>query len=165
MAIRSVSEHELNSTISSSFKKLGIDHPTVYQEDAVRNFLNGNDVLVCLPTGEGKSFCFACIPIVFDALRGLKKKSIAIVVSPLRALIKDQVEKFNSIGLNAAFVGVEKMCEDSLHSIKNGECQLVYSTPESLVNKVQWRELLRSDIYKKYLVAVVVDEAHCIEQW
>ena len=72
MAIRSVlSKHELNSTISSSFKEaIGIDNRTVYQEDAVWNFLNGNDVLVCLPTDGGKSFCFTCILVAFDALRG-----------------------------------------------------------------------------------------------
>ena len=80
-----------------SYWKLGIQTPTTNQIDTSFNFMVGKDVLVCLPTGEGKSYCFASIPIVFDTLHEGQVRSIGIVVSPLKALIKNQVERFNKV--------------------------------------------------------------------
>ena len=60
------------------------------QETAVRAFVNGRDVFVSIPTGGGKSLCYSLLPSVFDILRG-KPQSLAIIVSPLVALMKDQV--------------------------------------------------------------------------
>ena len=61
------------------------------QIEVVRNFLEGHDVFGVLPTGYGKSICFACLPLIFDHLSGLKESSIVIVVAPLVAIMKDQV--------------------------------------------------------------------------
>lgn len=97
-----VSKSNLDAAIDSAFEKLGIAEATIHQKEAVSNFVVGNDVLVCIPTGEGKSFCFSTIPLVFDIL--FNTESIAIVISPLKALIKDQVTRFNSLGLRAASV-------------------------------------------------------------
>ena len=64
------------------------------QKEAVSTFLRRKDVFVALSTGYGKSLCYACLPFAFDQLRGTEKKSIAIVISPLVAFMKDQVSSF-----------------------------------------------------------------------
>ena len=61
------------------------------QEEAVRRFVEGRDVLVSFPTGGGKSLCYSVLPLVFDKLRKTAGQSLVIVVSPLIALMKDQV--------------------------------------------------------------------------
>ena len=53
----------------------------------------------------------------------------------------------------------------SLDRLKKGECQLIYITPEAVICNPYWRELLRTDAYQKNLVALVVDEAHCVKKW
>ena len=63
------------------------------------------------------------------------------------------------------FVGELQHDLQSLHSVKEGKVQLLYVSPESILRNTQWREMLLSDIYKANLVAVAVDEAHCIAQW
>ena len=70
-------------------------------------FLEGYDVFVSLPTGGGKSLCFACLPMVFDRLRGVTHRCIAAIVSPLKALMHDQVTKSCSLGMTAVQVGME----------------------------------------------------------
>lgn len=91
--------------IRESVKELGHELPTQDQEEVVLKFVSGRDVFVSLPTGSGKSVCFACVSMVFDKLRGLNQSSsITVVVSPLHALMEDQVTKFTSRGLQAAYV-------------------------------------------------------------
>lgn len=68
------------------------------QEQAILSFVTGEDVFVSLPTGYGKSLCFALLPSVFDQIKGVDKKSVVIVVSPLIALMKDQVSTFQPKG-------------------------------------------------------------------
>ncbi len=74
--------------------KLGYAKLCPQQEIAVTNFLKGRDVFVCLPTGSGKSLCYCLLPAAFDQLRHAKdtrSQSVVVVVSPLIALMKDQV--------------------------------------------------------------------------
>ena len=84
---------------------LGYDRPNEDQETAVNEFLKGRDVFVSLPTGAGKSLCYACLPLSFDYLRRhdtsseVLHHSIAVVVSPLTSLMKDQVESFSKRGM------------------------------------------------------------------
>ena len=66
-------------------------------------FLFGNDVFVSLPTGYSKLLCFGLLPYVFDALRGVEKKSIVLAVCPLVALMKEHVN-FSSMGIPAAYI-------------------------------------------------------------
>ena len=84
---------------------LGYDRPNEDQETAVNEFLKGRDVFVSLPTGAGKSLCFACLPLLFDYLRCHDKSSevlhhsMAVVVSPFTSLMKDQDEFFSKRGI------------------------------------------------------------------
>ena len=85
-------------------QQLGYEEPTEEQEEALMKFAAGKDVFISLPTGSGKSVCFASVSLLFDKIRRLKVPvektcSVTIVVSPLVALMQDQVSKFTSRGL------------------------------------------------------------------
>lgn len=93
-------------------------------------------MFVSLPTGSGKSVCFACTPLVFDKLRRHKESGpchhcITVIVSPLNALMEDQVAKFRSKGLKATYVGCDQIDTDA---VINGEMQLLYLGPESVLS-------------------------------
>ena len=85
--------HQVNAAILQAVRTLGYDRPTEDQRDAIRSFVEGVDVFVSLPTGSGKSLCYACLPVLFDVLRGDvdQQGSIVVVVSPLSSLMQDQV--------------------------------------------------------------------------
>jgi ATP-dependent DNA helicase RecQ len=125
------------------------------QEDIITASLNGNDVLALLPTGGGKSICFQ-VP-------AMAKEGLCLVISPLIALIKDQVENLKTKGINAlaiysgmSFIEVKK----TLHNAAYGNYKFLYVSPERLETK----------LFLEYLPAmninlIAVDEAHCISQW
>lgn len=81
--------HQVNAAILQAVHKLGYDRPTEDRKDAIRSFVEGTDVFICLPTGSGKSLC---MPANLDILRsdGGQQNSI-VVVSPLSSLMQDQV--------------------------------------------------------------------------
>ena len=122
------------------------------------------DIVVIPAEGSGKSICFAALPLVFDALQG-KRGSICLVVSPLTALMKDQVDAFKDRGLSAAFCGSQQTEKKTLDRIREGCYQLVYITPEALVNNTIYRNMLLETVWQENLVAYVIDEAHCIKTW
>lgn len=165
-----VTTGDINAAIQGAVTRLDYNAPTTEQENAVTAFVSGMDVFVSLPTGGGKSLCYACLPWVFDALRSdgevvSQHRSIVVVVSPLLSLMKDQVSCFNSRGLNCAFVGTEQMDPTVLARVKNGEFQLLYISLESMLTVLHWRQMLQSTVYQKNLVGVIIDEAHCVEKW
>ena len=91
-----VNEPDLCVAILGSVQNMGFDSPTENQTSAIKIFIRGHDVFISLPTGSGKSFCFASLPGLFDRLRQMIKAndhhhSIVVVVSPIRALMQDQV--------------------------------------------------------------------------
>ena len=154
---------------------LGYDEPTDEQMHILRAFLVGSDVFACLPTGSGKSLCYAALPSAFGYLRSMSKGNlqgrqitsscIVVVVSPLTALMVDQVSMFEKRGLKAAFVGKEQTDENIRQQVEKGVFSLVFMSPESLLQVLRWREMFRSTIYQDNLVGLVVDEAHCVERW
>ena len=89
---------------------------------------------MALPTGYGKSLCYGCLPGAFDHLRRSKAKSIVVVISPLVALMKDQVNNFASKGLSAGYVS-----EDPSHEMKlgvlPGAYRLVFFSLEAVLNQ------------------------------
>ena len=95
------------------------------QREVVEAFVCGRDVFVCLPTGYGKSFCYGCLPIVFDCLRG-QTSSIVVVVTPLVAIMKEKALNFEKKGLTAVCItgrsnGVTCCCTVQ-HSPVTGYC-------------------------------------------
>jgi len=125
------------------------------QEDIVQSVLAGKDVLALLPTGGGKSICFQ-VP-------AMAKEGICLVVSPLIALMKDQVQHLRSRGITAFAIYSGMTRKDIVATFKlaiTGNCKFLYVSPERL----------ETDLFKEFLPAldvnlIAVDEAHCISQW
>lgn len=125
------------------------------QEDVINHVLEGNDTLALMPTGGGKSICFQ-VPAI-------AKEGICIVVTPLIALMKDQVENLRSKGIEAVaiFAGMSKREVDiMLDNCVYGKIKFLYLSPERLMN-----ELVRERIRYMNVNLFAVDEAHCISQW
>lgn len=110
----------IDSAIDRAIDFLGLE-VTLKEEqrEALRVFLGGKDVFVALPTGFGKSLCFALIPVVFDVLRGSEgdRRSIALVVFPLTSLMMEQREKFKTSGVSAEFVGELQQDVDAIEGL------------------------------------------------
>ena len=128
------------------------------QEEIISTLLSGNDVFVLMPTGGGKSLCYQ--------LPALLSEGTAIVVSPLIALMKNQVDAINGI---SAEEGVGHVLNSSLNKtqtkqvfddIKSGKTKLLYVAPESLV-KEEYLNFLK----EIKISFVAIDEAHCISEW
>ena len=167
----SVPSAVVRGAILGAFGQLEYKSPTGDQEEAILEFVKGHDVFVSLPTGAGKSLCYASLPYIFDSIRqhlqsnGGKEvsgESISIVVSPLRALMKDQVDNFQKRGLKCAFMGQDSFAKAAIVA---GKYQLVFISPEYLLGDLAVRTMFRSDVYVDNLMALVVDEAHCIDTW
>jgi ATP-dependent DNA helicase RecQ len=125
------------------------------QEEIIASVLSGHDTLALLPTGGGKSVCFQ-VP-------GLAKEGICIVVSPLIALMKDQVENLVAKGIEAVSIvsGMSKREIDiTLDNCIYNPVKFLYLSPERLLS-----ELVRERIKYMNVNLIAVDEAHCISQW
>jgi len=125
------------------------------QEDIIQSVLDGNDTLALMPTGGGKSLCFQ-VP-------ALLKPGICIVVSPLIALMKDQVENLKEKGIKAIAIisGMGKREVDiALDNCIYGDIKFLYLSPERLLS-----DLVRVRIRHMQVNLIAIDEAHCISQW
>lgn len=156
----------IDDSIDAAAVSLNFHPLKTKQCKAVEAFMRGNDVFVALPTGYGKSVIFGILPTAYDLFCGhTESKSIAIIVSPLAALIKDMKEKFVPRGVNAEFLGELQEDPGAIARVVDGKHQLVFVSPENLLENPLHRGMLASEVYQNNLVAVVVDEAHCIEKW
>jgi ATP-dependent DNA helicase RecQ len=125
------------------------------QEEIIRDSLAGKDVFALLPTGGGKSLCFQ--------LPALARDGLTVVVSPLIALMKDQVDALQAAGVSATFLNSSLAAEESrkrLRGLHNGEFKLLYVAPERLMLSG-----FLSDLQKWNVQLIAVDEAHCISEW
>ena len=111
-----VSEPSVSAAISHAVRRLGYSVIRPEQKQVVEGFVLGRDVLVSFPTGSGKSLCFMLLPYIFDCLRS-SSTSIVIVISPLIALMQDQVESLCQRGVRAAFLynGTDRTIKDGIY--------------------------------------------------
>lgn len=91
--------------------------------------------------------------------------SIVVCICPLISIMVDQHAKFTARGLKTEYVGESQFNSTAEDRILTGEVQLVYISPESLLTNVKFRKMLLSTPYRENLVALVVDEAHCVRTW
>ncbi len=125
------------------------------QADVIQALLYGRDVLTLMPTGGGKSMCYQ-IP-------ALVREGTGVVVSPLIALMQDQVDALRQLGIRAAFLNstldyVE--LQQTERALLNGELDLVYIAPERLLT-----ERMLALLQRVQIALFAIDEAHCVSQW
>ncbi|MGR3809871.1 RecQ family ATP-dependent DNA helicase [Jiulongibacter sp. NS-SX5] len=125
------------------------------QEEIIETALNGQDVLALMPTGGGKSICFQ-VP-------GLLEEGVSIIITPLIALMKDQVKQLRERGIKAAAIysGMHHSAIDrTLDNFVLGDYKFLYVSPERLLTEMMIERTKRMNV--RFLV---IDEAHCISKW
>ena len=125
------------------------------QEEIVRAVINGEDVLAIMPTGGGKSLCFQ--------LPALVRQGLTVVVSPLIALMRDQVRALQEAGVAAAALTSGNTAEENdalFQALDDGRLRLLYIAPERLASSGATAMLRRAGCS-----LIAVDEAHCVSQW
>lgn len=145
----------MNSAESILKKYWGYDSFRSHQKEIIETVISGKDALALLPTGGGKSICYQ-VPAVMQ-------EGICVVVSPLIALMKDQVEQLNAIGIPAVAVYsglTKKQVDIELDNAVYGKNKLLYVSPERLITP-----LFIERLKKMHINLLAVDEAHCISQW
>jgi ATP-dependent DNA helicase RecQ len=147
--------HSLTDAVASLQKHFGFDDFREGQREVIGSILEGKDAVVVMPTGSGKSLCYQLPAMILDG--------VTLVVSPLIALMKDQVDALHARGLPATFINSsisESEQRARIDSLRRGEHKLVYIAPERF----------RSSRFTAALQSVpvslfAVDEAHCISTW
>ncbi|PKB18855.1 DNA helicase RecQ [Flavobacterium sp. 5] len=123
------------------------------QEEIINSILSGKDTLAIMPTGGGKSICFQLPALVFSG--------ITIVISPLIALMKDQVDSLKANGIAACFINSSQSSDEQefhIQNLKDNKVKLVYVAPESL-------SFLENAFSQITVSLIAIDEAHCISAW
>lgn len=153
------------------------------QIETLSYLYKGTDVMCVLPTGYGKSVIFHVLPRLLGLGKGIDN-SIVIVVSPLNAIIQDQIRKLAKKKVAACALSLdaqlqtcdsffdEETAEDTLllnnrsdlPELRAGHYPLVFAHPEALLSK-EGQSVMATQVFQDHVTAVVIDEAHCIEQW
>lgn len=162
---------DFSDAVTFSLSQLGLPGVTLKEEQlsSIKAAYDGRDVFVCLPTGYGKSLCYQTLPFVMDHKHrheASQGSSAAIIVSPLVALMEDQVSGLRRRGVKAciisssAAVAKEMIATDKTLATDS----LFFCAPEALVT-TKWRDAFERPEFAGRIVAIVVDEAHCVSKW
>ena len=137
-------------------EKFNIDEFRTHQEEIITDILSKRDILVLMPTGGGKSLCYQLSSVI--------SPGFTLIISPLIALIWDQVEDLKSKNISAAAWSANLSSTELIEikeSLISGKMKILYTTPEMLVQSSHLSGLLES----KSLDRIIVDEAHCVSNW
>ena len=135
------------------------------QLKAIEHILSHQHAMIIMPTGMGKSLCYQ-IPAIILASQNVSReqtRGLTLVISPLIALMKDQVDGLQERGISAAFINsslTRKQREKRYSAVARGHYQILYVTPERF-RKSEFIEVIR----KRTIHLLAVDEAHCISEW
>jgi len=135
----------------------GYDEFRLLQKDIIDNVLSGHDTIAVMPTGGGKSICYQIPALLFEGL--------TIVISPLIALMQDQVSALKSAGVEAVFLNSTLTTEQysaSLSKIFRGKAKIVYMSPEGLNTKSKLSLFSERNLT---VSCITIDEAHCVSEW
>ena len=141
-------------------QRFGFDSFRPGQQEVVCDILRGRDLLAIMPTGGGKSLCFQ--------LPALLSPGVCIVISPLIALMQDQVRLLQDNGIDATFINSSldrSEVSRRLARLERGELKLLYVAPERLLQAEFESEILPRVHASRGISALVVDEAHCVSDW
>ena len=172
MAGECSSTPNFSKALFHSLRVLQLDSRVVLKPEqrmAIQAVYEGRDVFVWLPTGFGKSLCFQALPFAMDhklGLVGSRRSSAVLVVSPLVALMVDQVKSLRSRGVKSSIItsGTDIAKEFLSSEASLAADSLFYCAPEALMKR-RWRETLEKAGVFSRVVAVIVDEAHCVTKW
>ncbi len=143
------------ASYDDALHKFGLQSFRPGQREVIESIVSGNDCMCVMPTGGGKSLCYQLPSII--------RPGLTIVVSPLIALMKDQVDGLGKRGIPAALINSTLSASEQqtrLHDVAAGKYQLVYVAPERLRNN-RFLEAIRATPIQ----LLAIDEAHCISQW
>ena len=128
------------------------------QLESLWSIVCGKDTFAILPTGYGKSLIFYILPFIWEEFHN-RKHCLVLVVSPLVQLISSQIKRLEEIGISARLIGdFESDClTDELVSF-------YYGGPEAFLAS-RWREFLKNEQFLCRIVALVIDEVHCVVEW
>ena len=144
-----------NSPLDTLKKVFGYIRFRPFQQEIIERLINGEDLFVLMPTGGGKSLCYQ--------LPALHRPGVAIVVSPLISLMKDQVDALTAAGVRAASYNSslsEGESKQTLARLHAGQLDLLYIAPERLMSEAFLERLRGIEI-----ALFAIDEAHCVSQW
>ena len=145
----------MNSVFEVLHKYYGYNSFRKGQYEIITNILSKRDTFCILPTGGGKSICYQIPALLF--------KGVTIVISPLIALMKDQVDNLKSNGISAEYINSTQNLEsidNIMEMCRKGEIKLLYIAPERLENEFFKRKIRRLNISQ-----LAIDEAHCVSMW
>ena len=162
-----------DNAVCYAAERLGVNFTLkVKQREAMLHIYSGEDAFVWLPTGYGKSICYEILPFLFDwkkaesENRAVTACSLVLVVSPLISLMRDQITKLRERGVLAAVLSLdaEKFAESLVVENEISTCSLLYTSPEAILGD-RWRTIFSNTSFSSRLVAVAIDEAHCVSKW
>ena len=158
---------DFQTSLAKVVRFMDVDDLKPKQIEAIKSFKSGKDTFVSLPTGYGKSIIFAVLPLLFDYMHGKPSidysihykyyctfclcitGSIAVVVTPLISLMLDQKNKFLQKGNDVEFVGEAQEDKKTIEKIINGQVQLVYISPENLLENRHYQTCYGLQFIKK----------------